>query len=405
MLTQSSFKPLRAMFDVDLELLIDRDAQQFYQQNKQEALDKLFFRYTKDSVNYARSIQLEARRRALKKLPDWSKNPEIIFPPKAFLEQASSQQTATYKANLIDFNTSADLTGGTGIDSWQLALKSKKHIYVESNPDLVQLAKHNFRTLKLNPITAENTTAERFMDSFSGKLDLIYIDPLRRAGGSRKVLLDEYSPNVVALQHALLQKATHVLIKVSPLADLTYLRRIFHPHVRAIYVVAVKNECKEVLVHLTKESYQEPKILTVNITNNSVEEFAFATFEESISPEYTDELGLHLFEPNAAVLKAGAFNSIATRFNLRKLHINSHLYTSTDVPVGFPGNVYKVIEQSAPFKLKGTYKRVSIATRNFPQSVASIRKKTRFIDGDEYKLFATTIGTKKAFIVCKKLVN
>lgn len=391
------------MFDVDLELLINKEAQAFYQQNQLESLDKLLFRYAKDPISHARAIQLEAKRRAHKKLPEWYSNPEIVFPPKTYLEQASSQETAAYKANLVDFKTSIDLTGGTGIDSWQFALKSQNHVFVEPNADLVRLASHNFHALKLSNTQLVNTTAESYLETLSHKHDLIYLDPLRRVGGTRKVLLDDYSPNVIALQNKLLEKATHVFIKVSPLADLTYLLNSFQPHVKAIHVVAVKNECKEVLVHLTKEISTKSNIITVNIAGNKKAYFEFMRDDETKSAKLTNSLDMYLFEPNAAVLKAGAFNSIATQFNLHKLHVNSHLYTSNNMPSGFPGNAYKVIEQSAPYKLKRVYEGVSIATRNFPQPVKIIRKKTRFTDGQKFKLFATTLGTKKAFIVCQKV--
>lgn len=392
------------MFDVDLELLINDGALEFYADNKDVSLDKLLFRYAKDSLSTARSIQLESRRRAVKKLPDWSSIPAIVFPPKSYLEQASSQETAQYKSKLIPYQTSVDLTGGTGIDSWQMAFHSQKHTYVETNLDLCKLARHNFRELELEHIQIISRKAEEYLHEMD-PVDLIYLDPLRRKDGRRKVLLEDYSPNVIALKERLLAKSKNVLIKVSALADLTYLINLFHPHLQTIHVVAVKNECKELLVHLSSEENTETVIKTVNLENDTSQGFSFRLSDESARASIAESLSTYLYEPNAAVLKAGAFHSTATRFNLLKLHINSHLYTSNVLVRNFPGNVYQIVEVSAPFKFTGKYVGVSIATRNYPESVATIRKKTRLQEGDQYKLFATTLANRKAFIVCKKITD
>jgi hypothetical protein len=403
--TQNSFKLLRAMFDVDLALLINEEAQEFYRANRHTDVSTLLFRYADHKLNRLRSIQLEARKKAAGKIPAWSAVSEIIFPPKHFLEQASSEQTAKYKARLFPYKSSVDLTGGTGIDSWQIALHGSNHVYVEQHAELVRLARHNFKQLGLDRISIQHKKAEDYIIELNEPVDLIYLDPLRRKDGKRKILITDYSPNVHDFLDALMAQAKHVIIKVSPLVDLSYLAKSFHPYVSDMHVVAVWNECKEVLVHLTANGSSEPEIIAANLLENQAQLFSFKRSEEQQIPAYTNQLHAYLYEPNAAVMKAGAFNSVAKRFKLFKLHANSHLYTSEEVRIDFPGNCYKVVEQAPPYKLVRSYQGVAIATRNFPQTVKTIRKKTGFSDGNEFKLFATTVGLKKMFVIGQKLVD
>lgn len=389
------------MFEVDLLELINADALAFYALHEHDPIDKLLLRYASDPVQTARAIQLEARNRAAKKLPLWHENPAIVFPPKANLEQASSEITAKYKAGLVDYQTSIDLTGGTGIDSWQFALKANKHIYVEPNEDLCKLAKHNFAVLGLQNIEIVCATAEQYLEAISSKVDLIYIDPSRRTAGSRKVNLADYEPDVISLLPTLLNRATNILIKVSPLADITYLINLFNGHCKAIHVFAVKNDCKEVLLHITEKIFTKPVIETVNFTDERPQLFCFTREEENVRAAFATDILRYVYEPNAAVLKAGAYNSLAQRFGVEKLHPNSHLYTSNDLKAEFPGAVYHVLEVAKPFKLSQVYKDVSVACRNFPEKPEQIRNRLKIKDGNTFKLFATTVSNKKIFVIGK----
>lgn len=389
------------MFDIDLKQLFNAEAQAFYEVNRHEPISKLLIKYAKDPTNKARSIQLEARKRAQKKLPTWYNHPEVVFPPKANLEQASSERTAAYKAQLFSYQSSIDLTGGTGIDSWQWALHGKKHTYVEPNKALCALAKHNFNALGLPQVNVECKTAEDFLESLSAPVDLIYLDPSRRAAGNKKVTLQAYQPDVIALLPVLLKHAKTVVVKVSPLADLTYLVQAVQNHCAAIYVLAVKNECKETLLQLTAQSTDQPEIQTVNLTDNHAQVFRFKRTDENQKATLAARVCTYLYEPNAAILNAGAFNAVACKYSLQKLDLNSHLYTS-DVELNtFPGHVYRVVEVAHPYKLRKVYQGMSITSRNFPDAAEHIKKRLKSTEGNNFRLFATTVAGKRLFIVAE----
>ena len=392
------------MFDIDLALLHSVEAMEFYHAHAHQNIADLLFKYGSDSLKRAWSLQLESRKRAKNKLPTWYNTNAVVFPLKANLEQASSEATATYKASVAPYKTSIDLTGGTGIDSWKIAEKAQNHVFVESNPELVNLAKHNFKLLGLTNVNFINSTAEDFLKN-SSTVDLIFIDPSRRIASGKKVLfLEEYSPNVTELQRELLAHAKHVLIKVSPIVDITYLIRLFRDSLKEIHVVAVNNEVKEILVLLV-QSWQKPLIKAVNLTNSKPVIFSFSITDESLAPTFANAISTYVYEPNAAVLKSGGFNSVANNFNLQKLDKSSHLYTHMDFIPKFPGKCYKVIETANPYKLKGNYKSLSIISRNFPDKPEMIKKRLKMKDGNEFRLFATTIAGSKKFIVGKEVSN
>ncbi len=388
------------MFNAALNDFCTPEALAFYEENKHVEDSKLLLKYANNPQKKAWALQLESRKRAEFKLPTWFKNPKIVFPLKLNLEQASSEITAQYKATLVNFTSSADLTGGTGIDSWQFALHGQNHIFIEPNNDLIELAKHNFVALGITNTHLFCGIAEDFLAQNKTHFDVIFVDPSRRtSSGSKAVVLEQYSPNVVEMQETLLRTAKNVLIKVSPFADISYLIGCFKNRVSHVHVVAVGNECKEILLLLAAENNLSPKIVTRNFTTAGAEEFDFELADEDKKAELATEMQRFLFEPNAAVLKAGAFTSVAHAFNLKKLHVNSHLYTADAAFANFPGRIYNVNEVAAPYKLKAVYPNLSIATRNFPDKPEAIRKRLKVREGNDFRLFATTLGAKKVFIV------
>lgn len=391
------------MFEVALEEFYSPDAHIFYADHLHISISDLLFKYGNNPLKKAWSLQLESRRRAAQKLPTWAATQRVIFPPKLNVEQASSEFTAKYKAQIVAFNSSLDLTGGTGIDSWQFALKSKKHVFVEPVADLVALATHNLKTLFVDADFFCGT-AEAFLAQNTEAFDLVFIDPSRRTeSGSKVVLLQDYSPNVVALQNELLKIGKHVLIKVSPFADISYLVTLFDARLNEVHIVAVNNECKEILLLLSSEKSDAPLVKTVNFANGGLEQFNYRFIDEAAKAPIAKRVNQYLFEPNAAILKSGAFNTIATKFGLEKLSTNSHLYTSSVMHAGFPGKIYTVVEVAAPYKLSVKYEKASIATRNFPDKPEQIRKRLKLSDGNDFKIFATTLGSKKIFIVARFL--
>ncbi|MEP2773621.1 MAG: RsmD family RNA methyltransferase [Fulvivirga sp.] len=351
--------------------------------------------------------QITARKKAKSKLPEWYHTKGVIYPPLLSMEQCSSEKTAIHKSKTISGSSLIDLTGGTGVDTFYLSKVFKKVTYVERNEELCEIARHNFNVLGAANITVVHADSEEFIKSYDKKADAIFIDPARRDDSNKKVFMwSDCEPNIIGLLSKLLGVANQVLIKASPLLDLSAGSKDLH-HVSATHVVAVKNECKELLYLLDKNS-QTKTIKTSNYSSeNNVESFDFSVEEEqSANANYAAPQAL-LYEPNSSVLKSGAFKILCDRFGLSKLHLNSHLYTSQKFVANFPGRSF-FIKQVVRYNKKELLKllpdkKANITVRNFPEDVAAIRKKTGIKAGGNIYLFATTTtGDQKVIIVCEK---
>ncbi|MGN0187423.1 MAG: SAM-dependent methyltransferase [Paludibacteraceae bacterium] len=352
--------------------------------------------------------QIEARQRLADKVPTWAANLQLEFPPHLSVEQCSSEMTARYKASLLQGDTFVDLTGGMGIDCFFVSTQFRQAHYVESQPQLADLAHQNFGVLAAD-ICVHNQSAETFLEQIDA-VSAIFIDPARRDNAGRKMVsISDCTPDVAALQHTLLAKAPIVLVKLSPMLDIAVVLRELR-HVKAIHIVAVDNECKELLVELERDFDGEPVLYAVNLTTAQTDTFTFRPTDEKCAvPAMATDIGRYLYEPNAALLKAGAFRSIANRFNIGKLHNNSHLYTGNELKTDFPGRRF-AIDRIVPFKsrMKPTdlpdIDKANIAVRNFPLSVAELRKQLKIGDGGHTFIFATTLlDNSKVLIICHKV--
>ena len=350
--------------------------------------------------------QIAARQLLKKKVPSWSENDDLLFPVHLSVEQCSSELTAEYKANLLEGNTFADLTGGLGVDCHYISQHFKSSAYVEMKPELCDLVKHNFAVLN-DEIKVNNETAEEFLNRCE-PMDCIFLDPARRDQYGRKtVSIADCTPNVVDLQDILLQKACRVMIKLSPMLDISKALNELRC-VKEIHVVAVANECKELVVILESGFSGKIRVACVNLSTNQPA-VSFTLDEENESQLVLAEgVSNYLYEPNAALMKAGCFKLLCQRFGVYKLHKNSNLYTSKHFVSDFPGRIFEV-ESWAPYnkKVKQTLlsdvEKASVATRNFPLSVAELRKTLKLADGDEFFVFATTLrGENKVIIRTKK---
>ena len=350
--------------------------------------------------------QIEARQLLRKKVPSWSENENLLFPVHLSIEQCSSEASAKYKASLLQGHSFADLTGGLGVDTYFISQHFQQTDYVERQTELCDLARRNFDVLKAN-VNVWNETAEDYLIHCEPK-DCIFIDPARRdAYGHKTVSISDCTPNVIDLQEKLLQKAERVMIKLSPMLDISKALEELH-HVKEVHVVAVANECKELDVILERGFNGEPQFVCVNLLTTQPE-LCFTQAEEHNCPSRLAEGVMnYLYEPNPAVMKAGCFKLLTERFDVYKLHKNSNLYTSEQLISDFPGRIFEV-EAWAPYnkKVKQTLlsdvAKASIAVRNFPLSVAELRKSLKIADGDETYLFATTLkGEEKVIIRTKK---
>ena len=346
--------------------------------------------------------QIEARQLLQKKVPSWSQNDELLFPVRLSIEQCSSEATAHYKADLLQGDSFADLTGGLGIDTFFIAQHFTKADYVECQSELCELARHNFEVLGAN-IEVHNATAEDYLNHCSS-VDCLYLDPARRdAYGRKTVGIGDCTPNVAELQNLLLQRARRVMIKLSPMLDISKALEELHC-VSDVHVVAVNNECKELIFILERDFLGSPVLHCANLlTSQPTMSFTFEQ-EHDCPLRLADEPLRYLYEPNAAVMKAGAYKWVNECFGVLKLHKNSHLYTSDTLIPDFAGRIFEV-EDWADYnkKVKSTLlagiDKANLAVRNFPLSVDELRKVLKITEGGEVYLFATTLRDGRKMMI------
>ena len=353
--------------------------------------------------------QIQGRQKAKEKLPEMYDNPDILFPVTISMEQCSSEATARYKVSIVHGDSFADLTGGFGVDIIDFAKCFKQGIYIEPSAELREVFEHNAHALGIRNIQIRQGTMEEILPTLP-EVDLLYLDPSRRDGhGQRVVALTDCTPNVPEYKDALLTKARQgVLVKLSPMLDIkAALQQL--PETQEIHVLAVHGECKEVLFLLRHDKAESIAYHAVNIQGETVTDFQFSSQEETESvPELADGVGKYLLEPNAAVMKAGAFKCVATRYGLRKLHAHSHLYTCDEPVADFPGRVFTVEEVVAFNKREvkrqlASIGKANVAVRNFPLTAEALRQQLKLGDGGDVYLFGTTLRAgEKVLVVTRK---
>ena len=356
--------------------------------------------------------QIQGRQNAEHKIPSWFQSDEIIYPHRIALEQCSSEQTARYKAGLLSGTTFIDLTGGFGVDFAFISPKFQQSFYVEKQGELSEVAAWNFNTLGLKSGTVVHTDAIHYLKK-TPPVDVIYIDPSRRSNfGKRIVRIEDSEPDLLKIQDLLLEKAATVLIKLSPMLDISSVLRQLR-NTAEVYVVSVENECKELLFLLKKKvNASGPLITCVNLSKkNSQPELSFLLSQEKAKQiTYTSEVGSYLYEPNTSLLKAGFYKGLTDVYPLLKFHPDSHLYTSDQLFPDFPGRVFQTIG-STFFNKKELRKflsgmtKASVTVRNFPLSVIDLRKKIRLEEGGEIHLFATTLANEKLILIKCSRIN
>ncbi|HEY3404578.1 MAG TPA: class I SAM-dependent methyltransferase [Ohtaekwangia sp.] len=355
--------------------------------------------------------QINGRKKIREKVPAYYQTTGIVYPPAVNLEQSSSQRTAEFKLKLLtDFKISggkaADLTGGFGIDSWFLSHVFKSVDAVEQDDQILSIARHNHTVLGANNITYHSADSSAFLNETSSTYDLVFIDPSRRTSTNQKVFkLSDCSPDIVSLQDRIFEKSNHLLVKTSPLLDIESGHRELK-FVRSVIVVSVEDECKEVLFFSEKGFQDEPLITAVNLNENQ-ETFSFHTSEEKNAIAPIADPREYLYEPNASILKAGAFKSIALKFDLKKIQANTHLYAGSQHLPDFPGRIFKIeafvksdMKSILPYFPEG---KGNVAVRNYPLSAVELKKKTGLKDGGEKYLLGFSGLHKKYLVVANRL--
>ena len=432
---------------------MNQATQDFIRQYQDDDVRQLAFlgsKYPEVDMPFALD-QIRGRKMARVKLPRWASLEGIIYPPHISMEQCSSESTALYKAELaarllglpasssgtemkaeneIEF---VDLTGGFGVDfSYIAARLGVKSMYVERQAHLCEAAKENFGRLGLKNAIVKNGDGIEVLHSFHPKkkdaasaddslgitydqprsllktnlgLKIIFIDPARRDDAGNKVVsLKDCTPDVTVLQEEMLSKADYVIIKLSPMLD--WHRAISElSHVREVHIISVNNECKELLLVLSARNMGENlRIYCINDAQSFVcDELDMESSQVKIAPSTLEEM-LYLYEPNASLMKAGCFGVLSGRYDARMLSKNSHLFVSREPIAAFPGRSFRIIAVSSFNKkelkrhLSGITK-ANIATRNFPLSVAELRKRLKLKDGGETYIFATTLSDESHVLV------
>ena len=376
--------------------------------------------------------QIQGRQLSAQKLPTWAATDGLLYPPHLSLEQCSSEATASYKRDIVKrlhaqvhFSCFCDLTGGLGVDFSSIAPLVPQAHYIEQNPVLCDLARHNLPLLGCPHAEVHDSTAEESLSTLLPTLPppvMVMIDPARRQSSGRKVaLIEDCSPDVCALQNSLRQCADYTLLKLSPMLDLTAALRTLE-RVTEVHVVAVSGECKELLLLMqgnasTNATESHPidaiPIHCVDLQPDGSlrAQFCFTLGEEKEAPTNEwrhaislDEQTYYLYEPNASILKAGAFKRIGCHFALSKLAPSTHLYISTELIPTFPGRIWRIIDYSSFSKkelrrlLQGV-ESAELTVRGFPTSVAALRKQLRLRDGGNAHFIATSVSDGSKLLI------
>ena len=347
--------------------------------------------------------QISAKMKAKKKLPTYFKTPNIYFPNKVNIEQASSEKTAEFKSKIVTGNVMIDATGGFGVDSMYFSKEFKKIIYIEENKELFEIVKANSKKLGLN-IEHLNDDGIEYVKKIDTRVDLLYIDPSRRNKENKKVhFLSDCTPLIDYDLIQSLQNFKTILIKCSPIIDLKKTINDLKV-VSEIYIVGINNEVKEVLFNLNKQSNNDIKIKCIDLSNRELDfEFCIDDINNKKNDDNSEVLN-YLYEPNSMILKSGAFGLICDRYDVKKLNINSHLYTSKKL-IDFPGRTFEVdsVVNYSKRNLKDlNISKANITTRNFPIDVKDLRKKSKISDGGKDYLFFTTNYLNNEIIIKTK---
>ena len=387
--------------------------------------------------------QISGRQAARSKIPSWAAIDDIYYPVHLSMEQCSSEATARYKAQLVSpdglngpsgssrpYRKLVDLTGGFGVDFAFMAENFDEGVYVERDESLCAVVYHNLQVLTScidpNAVAVVNAEAETFLHNMEEHVTLIFVDPARRdSRGARAFGISDCTPDVLPLMDELLLKSDHVLLKLSPMLDWRKaVADVGSEHVEQVHIVAVGGECKELLLLLSAEGSPQPQLVCSN--DGRQENFTLKagkdpnetsmpcktsiTSKTSINSETLENASLFLYEPHAALMKAGLFGELAQRYGVVPLAPNSHLFTADALIDNFPGRAFRVTDVSTMNRQELKEKvlplrQANISVRNFPISADALRKKLKLSEGGNHYLFATTLADDRhVLLLCKKIV-
>ena len=362
--------------------------------------------------------QIAGRQKAHTKLPSWASIDGIVYPPHLSMEQCSSELTARYKASIAGKGALfVDLTAGFGVDMAFIAQGFQKAVHVERQPQLCAISSENYNVLGLNHIEVVCGDGVEYLHTMN-HADLLFIDPARRdEHGGRTYGIADCTPNVLEMLDEMLEKADRVMIKLSPMLD--WRKAVADlGKVNEVHIISVDNECKELLLAVNSEergknsALPSLRVVCVNLLSDGNKEcFEFDGYHASPSSSafhFSPFDSRFLYEPNASIMKAGCFGLLEQRFGVMQLDKNSHLFVSDKEVIGFPGREFLIEKRTSMNKreLKAALAdidKANITVRNFPMSVAELRKRLKLKEGGEVYIFATTIANEgHQLLVCRK---
>lgn len=348
--------------------------------------------------------QIMGRKIARRKFPFVLDHPQYRYPKKTSLEQASSEETARYKASLIAGDSLVDLTGGMGLDTYFFAQQVSSVIHVEADEALSEVVKYNFSILGTS-IRTIHTTAECFLEDAEQSFDWLYIDPSRRVGGNRKTSIQNLVPNVVELQTKMLERGKNVLIKLSPMQDISEVLETLD-HVKKIEVVAVKEEVKELLVHIERE-HNGIAIIGFVVLVNGVK-CTYQVKRDQLESASITSTQSYIYQPHPSMVKAGLHDHCAALLGLTKLHPNTQLFTSQELKTDWIGRIFSVESEMKLSKseAKAIFPdgKANIISKNHPLSPSDIAKKLKIKEGGvKYIIACTTHDDKRKAYVCGRV--
>jgi 16S rRNA G966 N2-methylase RsmD len=334
--------------------------------------------------------QIAARKRSEKKLPTWFGKTQIYYPALISIEQSSSEATAAYKSTLLKGDQVIDLTGGLGVDSYYFAKAAKTVIHCEIDQELSEIAAYNAEILGANNISFLHKDGIEYIKTRATQTGTVYVDPARRSAAGKVFLLKDCTPNIVANLDVLLSKAERIIIKTSPLLDISAGVRELR-NVSEVQVISTRNECKELLFIIDKGYTGAIKITSVAI-NATIKKLSFLESDIESTDLVQKGLSEYLYEPDVALLKSGKFNAIASRFGLQKLDVQSQLYTSDDFKAEFPGRIFRITDSVSITNLKKQKDLMgNVIVRNYPDKPERLVKQFKIKSADEAFLIFTKV--------------
>nr|WP_315424617.1 hypothetical protein [uncultured Pedobacter sp.] len=353
------------------------------------------------------ATQITAKKKSEKKLPTWFHTENIYYPPVLSIEQTSSEITANYKSKLAKGDTLIDITGGFGIDSYYFSQKVKTVTHCEINFELSAIAQHNAQALHATNIEFKALDGIGYIQNSDTTFDTIYVDPARRAEKGKVFMLKDCTPDIAGNLDILLEKSSRIIVKTAPLLDISAgLAEL--SQVSEIHIVSIKNECKELLWVIDKNYSEDTKIIAVTLNNEIEKDFFFYRLAANGTVQFTENLstGEYLYEPDAALLKSGAFNLIGSTYQLIKLHPQTQLFSADVIKTDFPGRIFKIeaILNTGELK-KETNLKGNVIVRNYPAKPEDLIKKYKIKSDQEQFLIFTKIANGENVILKASIIQ